>query len=171
LYNQFKDEFEITLAHSDKDMYQVPCNHWHLKREVDKALSVVTSKEAIINWATQMLVGDWSTDKILGCAVLEDKVWKTGLKKGEEYVARKGIGPKEAEKLLAEVADYKQVELVLHKAYKEQFGLDWYKEYYKTYQLVTLLRDIPSSFVFDADRDIKFNLMSNTVITAATLFD
>ncbi len=171
IHQQFSKDYDITLVHSDKDMLQIPCKHFNFKKKLDEAESIVNTKEAMINWAIQMLIGDYSTDNILGCAILEDKVWKSGLKKGKAYKARKGIALKKAEELLINTQDYEQVEQVLHKAYKEQFKDDWYKEYYKTYQLVTLLKDIPSGIVFKEDRELIFKPLSNTIKTAATLFD
>lgn len=53
----------------------------------------------------QMLVGD-STDGVLGCGVLEDKVYQTGAKAGQAYQRRDGVGALEAFDLINPVADY-----------------------------------------------------------------
>jgi 5'-3' exonuclease len=54
----------------------------------------------------QMLIGD-STDNILGCAIRERAVRKTGVDKGQEYIRRKGVGSTTAVKLLMTAALYK----------------------------------------------------------------
>ena len=70
LYYTLYHEYDITLIHNDKDMHQIPCKHWNLNKKVEEAFSIINKKEAVINWATQMLVGDYSTDNILGCALI-----------------------------------------------------------------------------------------------------
>lgn len=49
----------------------------------------------------QMLTGD-GTDNIMGCGLKEDKVYKSGAKKGQAYRARVGVGPKAAIKVITQ---------------------------------------------------------------------
>lgn len=171
IYKQFRDEYDITLVHSDKDMYQVPCRHCNPVKKVEESFKFINKEEALHNWAIQMLTGDWSTDSILGCAVLIDKVWKSGDKKGEHYLARSGVGPKEAEELLKNAVKFVDVENVLHKTYKDKFGDNWYNEYHKTYKLITMLTSIPTQQIFADDSSLTFKVIKNTVTTAENLFD
>ena len=55
--------------------------------------------DGMMGFYFQLLTGD-STDYILGCGTRVEKVYKTGAKAGQEYIARQGIGPGAAYKLL-----------------------------------------------------------------------
>lgn len=168
--HKYQQEYEVTLVHCDKDMYQIPGKHWNLRKSVEEALKIITPKEAAINWAIQMLTGD-STDNILGCANKVDKVWASGAKKGESYRARKGIGLKQAEKLFVDVKHPDEIlEIVLY-AYKDFFGSNWFDKYTKTNTLITLLQEIPNTFLFSKDKNFKFKLVPNTISTPELLFN
>lgn len=92
----------------DKDLRQIPGNHLD-----DDTMQLVEITEAghleergkkvhfdgIMGLYYQLLVGD-SADWIVGCGKRVESVFKSGAKKGEKRVSRKGIGPKGAIKIL-----------------------------------------------------------------------
>lgn len=129
----------------DKDLRQLPGEH--LDDETGKVITVTeegrldlkkwvteegNAKEKIyfdgtIGLYYQMLIGD-STDYILGCGIREERTYKTGAKKGENYIARKGVGPKAALSKLTTAIMRRGSKTML------EAGLDCVKaEYYKVH--------------------------------------
>jgi 5'-3' exonuclease len=116
---------DTVLWSLDKDLRQIP--GFHLDDKTRKVISITqggTLREDTITSAKtgkkkkkiyfdgnaglyfQMLIGD-STDNILGCAVREVAVRKSGVDKGKEYIRRKGVGSSAALKLLMNAALYR----------------------------------------------------------------
>jgi len=89
-----------------------------------KVVFCVTEEQAYTFFYRQLLTGD-TVDNILGCGIRELHTYKSGKKKGQDYMKRRGVGPKEAEKLLPigkdEIAMYTQVVA----KYKEYFNSEW----------------------------------------------
>lgn len=96
----------------DKDLRQIPGKHLddstrkvihinYLGKIVDLGKKIYFTGEAGLLF--QILTGD-STDYIVGCGKRETVVYKSGPKKGEEYVKRNGVGPKEALDILVTAA-------------------------------------------------------------------
>jgi len=114
---------EDTVIYSgDKDLRQVPGAHLNAKTflmENVSELGAVWTEEAagakpdkiLFNgfkgFMFQCLTGD-STDSILGCGVRTKQRYKSGKNKGEVYLKRSGIGPKEAKSLLHNCPQTKQ---------------------------------------------------------------
>ena len=169
--HRYKDKYEITMVSSDKDLKTIPGRHWNVNKKIDEALTVMSVKDATLFWAVQMLTGDWSTDRIIGCAHLEELERKSGVNKGQKYMARKGIGPVAAKKMLSRVKSNRDITKVLHGAYQDEFGEHWYKEFKKASMLVTMLRDFPSDYIFDVDRNVEFKINPTKIVTPESLFD
>lgn len=103
----------------DKDLYMIPGFHYNWVTDEFKYISL---KEANKHFFHQMLTGD-RTDNILGCGVMTDKVYKTGAKKGQSYSSREGVGPKEADELLAPCNyDVMKMAEVVRQQYKKHRG-------------------------------------------------
>lgn len=140
---------DVVLWSIDKDLRQIPGQH--LDDKTQKVVTVTDTgvlKESIhttpsgkkkskvyfdgtIGLLYQILIGD-STDHILGCAKRVDAVRKSGEKKGEAYIKRVGVGPKEAIKILTNAALNPGDKSVLMSAweatakeYAKVHGKDW----------------------------------------------
>lgn len=113
-----KDKSTVIVG-IDKDLYMIPGYHYNW---VTGEFKYVTLAEANYNFFHQMLTGD-RTDNILGCGVMKPGVYKTGAKKGQAYVKRDGVGPKEADELLAP-CNKNTVEMakVVKGQYKKYYG-------------------------------------------------
>lgn len=72
----------------------------------------------------QMLVGD-PTDGVMGCGVLETKMYKTGAKAGQEYQKRSGVGAVEAFELLDKIDNYADGLKAVATQYVMRFGDGW----------------------------------------------
>ena len=113
---------DTVIATVDKDLLMVEGKHYNWNKK-DQGVIEVTYEEGIKWFFKQLLIGDWSTDRILGCAIVETKIRKaTGL----SYEARKGIGEKRADALLC-VRDATLLDLlsVVEDQYRNQFQGEW----------------------------------------------
>jgi hypothetical protein len=113
---------DTVICTIDKDLLMVPGLHWNWRKD---ELKEVDYDEGLHWFLTQLLTGDWSTDSIIGCGHVEDKVYGPKAKKaGQGYQARVGIGPKAAENLLMGVSGLAKLEVV-KVAYQAEFGMGW----------------------------------------------
>lgn len=83
----------------------------------------------------QLLTGD-STDGIMGCGVLEDKIYKTGAKAGQAYQRRSGVGAVEAFELIDPVTSYAEGLKAVMTQYIIRFGDGWKDELVKNGRLL-----------------------------------
>lgn len=105
----------------DKDLDCIPGYHYNY---VTHEMYYVDLATANRKYWTQVLTGD-STDNILGCAKQLEKVYKSGAKKGTKYVARSGVGPKEAEAILARTdGSWNSLYAAVLHEYEKLFGRD-----------------------------------------------
>lgn len=182
---------DTVLWSLDKDLRQIPGSHLD-----DKTQKVINITEAgtirEIRWVTeagkkkrkvyfdgniglyyQMLIGD-DTDWILGCATREEAVWKSGVKAGETYIKRKGVGSTAAVKLLATAAMYRGTmtadEAALNAvigAYKKVHGVNWQRHLETQANLLFMVREQEGQMIkqwtFDG-RDQWFDLVKGVVI-------
>jgi 5'-3' exonuclease len=91
----------------DKDIRQIPGQH--LDEGTRQIVTVTEEGELIdgeeikfsgqLGFYYQLLIGD-TADYIVGCGNRVSRVYKSGAKKGQPYVARSGVGPKKAYKAL-----------------------------------------------------------------------
>lgn len=143
----------------DKDLRQVPGDH--LDDETRKVVTITKNgslaKKVIlkpdgkvkktkyhftgdIGLYFQMLTGD-STDWIIGCGVRIKKTYKSGAKKGQEYLARDGVGPGAAYDILTKAGS---IEAAL-KAVIHQYALvhkdDWQEHLETQANLLFMVRE------------------------------
>ena len=72
----------------------------------------------------QLLTGDWTTDSILGCGKLVQKVYgPKAAKAGQTYERRVGVGPKQADNILDGLMVDQYLPAVAE-AYKQEFGTE-----------------------------------------------
>jgi hypothetical protein len=112
------------IATVDKDLRMV--SGWHYKwangeNQPERKLDWVDDDRGRHWFWTQMLIGDYSTDGIIGCAKLEEYTGKTGRYAGQLRTRRKGVGPKAAEVLLSG-RDGQDLARAVADQYKSMFG-------------------------------------------------
>lgn len=144
-YKRFKDEYKIVIVSADKDLDQIPGEHYNPRKHLSY---FVSESEASYKLSKQILMGD-STDSI---------------------VAIPGMGPKTAEKILNQ-PDI-SVTREIHKAYMNYFGNTWYSEYTKAKFLVTLLSEINYN-IYPLSEEVTelFNIKSVNELVSLNLFD
>jgi hypothetical protein len=132
-----EEERNYIICSIDKDLKQVPGLHYNWRKQ--EATHVDVDSAINLLW-TQMLTGD-PGDNILGCGEKETLVYKSGEKKGQEYQKRVGVGPKEAEKILANVKDNDHHKVVFNE-YMTRFGhYHGIRKFAETYALVFIMKD------------------------------
>lgn len=99
----------------------------------------------------QLLIGD-PTDGIMGCGVKQELIYKSGLKKGEVYQRRVGVGAGQAYELLQHCKTYGEAIQIVIKEYKKVFGEDWEEQ--------LLLNGRCLHMVSEIDKDGCFRLWS-----------
>jgi 5'-3' exonuclease len=138
--NQKTDGTTI-IATIDKDIPQVRGMHYRwetqhkgeeifevtgmgkLIKEVKGSKTKITGN-GIRFFCYQLLIGD-PTDGIIGCGEMIEKVYKSGVKAGQAYVAREGIGPVKAYELLEHAITYPKLMGIVQHEYKKRFGDAW----------------------------------------------
>lgn len=107
---------EVILVSPDKDLKQIPGNHYNYSKDI---WDTVSPEQANYNLWRQIIVGDTS-DNITGI---------------------KGVGPKGAEKLLAgDPITYQQV---VEAAFEKVYGHEWCPVYQEIVSLVKLVQPWP----------------------------
>ena len=131
------DTIEAKACSKDKDIKQSPGVHYDWSNDLH---DIILPKEGWTRLWKQMLTGD-GIDNILGCANKVKKVYKTGAKKGEEYMSRVGIGPKKADEILESVKSNQFPARVLVE-YISMFGIRLgIARYSEAFQLLHLFRN------------------------------
>lgn len=124
------------IVTKDKDLKQIP--GWNYNWDNQELVEIKREQGHHMLWK-QMLTGD-STDNILGCGKKETLVYKTGKKAGEEYEKRVGVGPKEADAILADVNPAQYGTRVLLE-YVTRYGhFEGINKYSEAFNLVYILR-------------------------------
>lgn len=131
-YNRFKNEYELILISSDKDLNQIPGEHYNPKINVTYDVSRV---DAIVNLYIQILGGD-DSDGVKGLDGIGAK-WNNKVNMFDAPRARKllQIDPE----LQYDLAQYRKC---CYDAYRTAYTETWYSEYLKTRFLVGLLAEI-----------------------------
>jgi 5'-3' exonuclease len=114
-YYKFKDKYEVITVSSDKDLEQVPGEHYNPNRNESH---YVTPLQAYYCLCIQQLMGD-RTDSIEGID---------------------GVGVSKASKILNSKSIVGEEQLKIFNAYKIAYDLEGYYQYLKTKFLVTLLK-------------------------------
>lgn len=166
----------------DKDLRQIPGRHLddetmqvvevtHEGRLEDRGKKVYF--DGGIGFLYQLLVGD-STDHILGCGKRIGAVYKSGARKGEDYIKRQGVGPKAAIKTLVNSAIYKGKRTTLQAAleavifeYKKIHGEDWQEHLETQANLLFMIREqhgeIIRRWTYD-DREEYFDMVKGVIL-------
>lgn len=136
----FAEKHEHSVIWSlDKDLRQIPGEH--LDDETRQVITVSalgklqdkgkkTYFDGPCGFYYQLLVGD-SADHIVGCGQRTKKVYKSGAKEGQEYIARTGIGPKKAlgivrDAVISVLNESDSVKLrAVHEAVADQYKILW----------------------------------------------
>ena len=145
-YNRYKEEYDLIIVSGDKDLNQIPGEHYNPR--TNKGYFVSTD-EAVYNLFMQVLTGD-TTDNIKGVP---------------------GIGKVKAAKVLSTTVNGDFV----HSCYiRYQLGFtdDWYSEYLKAKFLVTLLDEIDySQYPFSEEVTQLFNIVPVKEELVTNLFE
>lgn len=175
---------DVIIWSIDKDLRQIPGRHLDdATRQVVTITETGTLKDlgkkvyfdGLAGFYFQCLTGD-STDHILGCGVRESAVYKSGEKKGIEYVKRKGVGPKAAIKIIVEACmcpgDSKTNMLwAVIDQYKLIHGADWQSHLETQANLLFMVRvkhdKVIRRWTFD-DREEYFDLAQGVVLNDYT---
>ena len=122
----------------DKDLDCVP--GWHYNW-VKNELYYVDLPTANKHYWAQVLTGD-RTDNILGCGKQVEKVYKSGKKIGQAYVTRDGVGPKEAEEILAKTdGTWLEMHKAVFKEYQKIYGSDAARVFHENATLLWIQRE------------------------------
>lgn len=182
----------------DKDLRQIPGEH--LDDETQEIITVTEEGQLLERkWVTdsgtpkkkiyfdgniglyfQILIGD-STDNIIGCAKRVTQVRKTGKDKGQEYTARKGIGPATALKLIvsgimnkgARTNSEAALDVVIDE-YKKLHGNDWQQHLETQANLLFMVRSMRGNlfrrWTYDGRKEY-FDLITNKIVTQEELIN
>lgn len=118
--------------------------------------------EGIKFFLWQLLTGD-STDGIMGCGILEDKIYKTGKKAGEAYQRRSGVGAIEAHDIVSPHETYAAGLKAVITQYIIRFGDGWKQELLKNGRLLYMANMVDEGHLvrmwhFDGKTIDRFNL-------------
>jgi len=137
-----KDPKNTIIVTIDKDLLQVPGNHYNW---VTTEYTKQSKKNADFSLATQLLTGD-TTDNIPGLP---------------------GIGPANAEKLLTGAKNSKDLFGRVFKAYEEKIGKDWEDYFCEQFGLIYLLRNYEQKDIYEASSPAVAEQIRSTVQGAA----
>ena len=154
--SQQLDKDNKVICSIDKDLLTVSGWHyaWGSNNREEKPLRYVDEDVANYNLMKQMLTGDWSTDSILGCAVLTDSMYK-----GKPVLKRKGIGDKGADKILSvcRTSEERWIEVQRHYSY---LNVPSWKEYLTEMGRLLIMGQTPDDmwiphFTYDEEEEWK----------------
>lgn len=157
-YNRFKEEYELIIVSADKDLLQVPGEHYHPKYNTS---FYVTKHDAMYNLFYQIVSGD-DSDGIKGIY---------GFAAKPERVNPLLKAPK-VEKLLNGCYTAYTITNKIHEIYRNTYGEIWYSEYLKTKFLVTLLKDVDYNlYPFCEEVSNLFNIIPVSSFVVTNLFN
>jgi 5'-3' exonuclease len=106
------------IVGEDKDLTMIPGHHYRIKRKWNENCFIyISPEEAIRNFWFQTLTGD----------------------AGDSIKTLKGIGPKKAEKILADKTPEEMKEAVIQ-TYQDYYKDDWFEHYDRTCRLIWIRR-------------------------------
>ena len=169
----------------DKDLRQIPGKH--LDDSTRKVITVSAlgkiqdhGKKVYFDgecgFYLQLLTGD-SADYIVGCGKREASVFKSGARKGESRVSRKGVGPKKALEIIREAVlsvislsdsvKLATVHAAVAREYQEVFGDEWQTQMETQANLLFMIREqhgnVVKQWTFDG-RDQYFDIVNGVVL-------
>lgn len=122
--------------------------------------------DGLIGFYYQLLIGD-STDHIIGCGVRLPTVVKSGAKKGETVLKRKGIGPAQAYEILLKAGTVEKAKQAVGAEYFKIFGDDWQEKLETQANLLFMVRwqqgEVIKRWTFDG-RDEYFDLVEGVIL-------
>ena len=131
------------VIHADRDNYEKAtkvCQHCNAKLDSKNSKKEIKGNGAL--WFLyQCLIGD-PTDGIMGCGTLTTQVYKSGLKAGQKYEKRKGVGSIKAFELLNPYLTYPSALDVVKAQYVKQFGGAWVTELLKQGRCLYMVKNI-----------------------------
>jgi hypothetical protein len=132
---------ESIICSIDKDLMQVGGKHFNWQHDTFYQVDHVKGYKML--WK-QALTGD-STDNIIGCGERIEKVYGSKAKKaGEKYIARVGVGPKEADKIIEEAGNLAVLPGRVLVEFINRYGLHkGINMYHEAFNLVFMLREWP----------------------------
>lgn len=142
-----KTDGSTIIATIDKDIPQCRGPHYRWETQHQPEATFIVSGHGELNltkkgnkskvtgngprfFCYQLLIGD-PTDGVMGCGQLVNKVYKTGVKAGQPYTQRDGIGPVEAYHLLEHAITYSRCMDIVRAQYRHRFGDAWQEELLK----------------------------------------
>ena len=142
-FEEPEDRYNTVICTLDKDLNMIPGLHYNWKNE---EFSFITEQEANVFFYRQLLTGD-ATDNIIGCGKREETVYKSGKKKGQKYMKRKGIGPKKAEQLIPSHATEEEMYKTVKKEYEALFKDEWEEKLRENADLLWIRREEDTGWV------------------------
>lgn len=134
-YNGLED-VRSTIVTKDKDLKQISGRNFNW---VTGDLVNVTKLDGHRLLWKQMLTGD-SGDNIIGCGKKTLLVYKSGIKEGETYEKRVGVGPKAADEILDSVKPTQYYARVLMEYISKYGNFEGIRKFHETFNLVYILR-------------------------------
>lgn len=158
-----KPDGSTTIVTLDKDLLQISGQHyrWETQHQGEVHTFVEGSGKLWIHekpkkkevkgnglrfFLWQLLVGD-PTDGIMGCGSMQDCVYKTGVKAGQAYQKRVGVGAIGAYKILEHCVQYKTGLAKVIEQYKKFFGDKWEEEILKQGRCLWMARGMRDGLV------------------------
>lgn len=128
----------------DKDLQQLDGEH-HRWAYLKKPYENFSVEDGYRKFYEQLLMGD-PTDGIIGCGVRKMHVYKSGLKCGEEYMKRTGVGEKTAIKLLSDAKTEQEMFDICLGQYQKYYSKDHLKNLVQQARLVYMVREVQGDF-------------------------
>jgi len=122
--------------------------------------------DGVIGLYFQLLTGD-STDYIVGCGKRLPTVIKSGAKKGQTVIKRKGVGPGDAYKILVKAGSVEKAKQAVGAEYFKIHGENWQQHLETQANLLFMVRwhegEIIKRWTFD-DRPEYFDLVEGVIL-------
>ena len=131
MYYKHKDNYDITIAHIDKDLNCIPGKHYKYTAKLTYELN---ENEAKLQFCTQVIAGD-SSDSIPSIP---------------------GVGPAKARKYLT---NNKTLAKAYKQAAKEKKVNRWIELYYQTYHCIRLLQNINELSQFTDVKEVNIDII------------
>jgi DNA polymerase-1 len=153
-YNRLKDKYNVIIVSADKDLNQIPGEHYNPRTHKKYTVS---ESEALTNLYIQVLAGDFSDD-VNGIEGIGAK-WNTNTCTFDAPRARK-------------ILQTDSITRACHEAYRKVYNDTWYSEYTKAKFLVTLLSEINYN-IYPLSEEVTelFNIQSVNKLVSLNLFE
>lgn len=172
----------------DKDLRQIPGKHIDdatrkvitvTNQGILKDLGKKTYFDGMLGFYYQCLVGD-TADYIIGCGIRKLHTYKSGAKKGQDYMKRVGIGPKKAFQLILKAAleggteqeILLRAKRVVAKEYHAIHGNAWRKNLETQANLLWMVReqhgDIIRQWSYEKTEKRYFDIVKGVVVNDFT---